>query len=402
MDQMAKQEYIPQVPYGTKDILPLDADKKRRMENELARLFSVWGYREVVTPTFEYHETLQAGSPEDADDSFFRFFDRNGKMLALRPDMTTPIARVAVMRMKEEPLPLRLFYLANVFRQEESQAGRQCEFYQAGVELLGAGGTAADAEVVALATEALMAAGLADFQICLGQVDFIGGIMAEAGLTPAAAQKVKRLLMDRDMVGLSELLDNSPVVSETSQLLQELPMLHGSLPMLQTVRSRVKNKTSQAAIDNLAEIYEWIRSYGLERFVTFDLGIVRDFEYYTGMVFEAYTAGLGYPICGGGRYDRMAGAFGSDRPATGFALGIERVLMAMERQGIDIQSPSKAVYVGWAEGGLPQAIEEARRLRLSGETADLALQPMSRQEAAQEGKKRGCPRLLYFAGADGQ
>ena len=179
---MAKQEYIPQVPYGTKDILPQDAARKRRVENELARLFLAWGYQEVVTPTFEYHETLKAGAPEESDDSSFRFFDRNGRMLALRPDMTTPIARVAVMRMKDDPLPFRLFYLANVFRQEESQAGRQCEFYQAGVELLGAGGIAADAEVVALAVEALLAAGLADFQICLGQVDFIGGII-QAGRT---------------------------------------------------------------------------------------------------------------------------------------------------------------------------------------------------------------------------
>ena len=393
---MAKQEYIPQVPYGTKDILPQDAARKRRVENELARLFLAWGYQEVVTPTFEYHETLKAGAPEESDDSSFRFFDRNGRMLALRPYMTTPIARVAVMRMKDDPLPFRLFYLANVFRQEESQAGRQCEFYQAGVELLGAGGIAADAEVVALAVEALLAAGLADFQICLGQVDFIGGIMTEAGLDAQTGQAVKRLLLERNLVGLAELLDECRIDDDIKQLLQQLPMLHGKLELLQQVRERVKNPISQAAIDNLADIYGLLQSYGIDRYVTFDLGIIRDFEYYTGMVFEAYTSGLGYPICGGGRYDRMAGSFGREQPATGFALGIERVLMALERQGLAVESAPQNIYVGWAAGKLTAAIAEVRRLRVQGAQSELALQAQSRLEAETECKRRNCKELLYL------
>ena len=393
---MSRQEFIPQVPYGTKDILPLDAARKRGMENELARLFLSWGYQEVVTPTFEYYETLRASAPETADDSTFRFFDRSGRMLALRPDMTTPIARVAVMRMRERPLPLRLFYLANVFRQEETQAGRQCEFYQAGVELLGAGGVAADAEVVALAVEALLAAGLSDFQVCLGQVDFISGIMAEAGLDAATAHKVKQALIERNMVGLGELLAESGIEPCNRDLLQQLPMLHGKMDMLRNVRQRVKNQISQAALDNLAEIYHLLEKYGIDRYVMFDLGIIRDFEYYTGMVFETYTTGLGYPICGGGRYDRMAGSFGREQPATGFALGIERILLALERQGLDATNPTQTVYVGWAGSNLPQAIAAVKRLREDGSTAELGLQEQSREEAEREGKNRGCSRILYI------
>jgi ATP phosphoribosyltransferase regulatory subunit len=393
---MAKPEYIPQVPYGTKDILPQDAARKRRVENDLARLFLVWGYQEVITPTFEYHETLKAGAPEESDDASFRFFDRSGRLLALRPDMTTPIARVAVMRMKESPLPLRLFYLANVFRQEESQAGRQCEFYQAGVELLGAGGIAADAEVVALAVESLLAGGLTEFQVCLGQVDFIGGIMAEAGLDAHTGQQVKMLLLERNMVGLAELLDECRIDPEIKQLLQQLPMLHGKLEMLQAVRSRVKNPISQAAIDNLADIYGLLQNYGIDRYVTFDLGIIRDFEYYTGMVFEAYTSGLGYPICGGGRYDRMAGSFGREQPATGFALGIERVLMALERQGMAVAPTPQSIFVGWAAGKLAEAIAEVRRLRAAGELVELALQSQTRQEVEIECQRHACKAYRYL------
>ena len=374
----------------------MDAARKRGMENELARLFLSWGYQEVVTPTFEYYETLRASAPETADDSTFRFFDRSGRMLALRPDMTTPIARVAVMRMRERPLPLRLFYLANVFRQEETQAGRQCEFYQAGVELLGAGGVAADAEVVALAVEALLAAGLSDFQVCLGQVDFISGIMAEAGLDAATAHKVKQALIERNMVGLGELLAESGIEPCNRDLLQQLPMLHGKMDMLRNVRQRVKNQISQAALDNLAEIYHLLEKYGIDRYVMFDLGIIRDFEYYTGMVFETYTTGLGYPICGGGRYDRMAGSFGREQPATGFALGIERILLALERQGLDATNPTQTVYVGWAGSNLPKAIAAVKRLREDGSTAELGLQEQSREEAEREGKNRGCSRVLYI------
>lgn len=393
---MTKQEYIPQVPYGTKDILPQDAARKRRVENDLAQLFLAWGYQEVITPTFEYHETLKAGASEESDDSSFRFFDRNGRMVALRPDMTTPIARVAVMRMKDHPLPLRLFYLANVFRQEESQAGRQCEFYQAGVELLGAGGVVADAEVVTLAVEALLAAGLPAFQVCLGQVDFIGGIMTEAGLDLQTGQTVKRLLLERNLVGLAELLDECRIDNEIKQLLQQLPMLHGKLEMLQAVRERVKNPISQAALDNLADIYGLLQNHGIDRYVTFDLGIIRDFDYYTGMVFEVYTTGLGYPICGGGRYDRMAGSFGREQPATGFALGIERVLMALERQGMAVEPVAQDVYVGWAAGKLAKAISEVRRLRATGEQVKLALQPQTREDAAAECSCHSCKELIYL------
>ena len=387
---MPRQEFIPQVPYGTKDILPTDAALKRTMENELVRLFLAWGYKEVITPTFEYHETLKAGAPDTADDSSFRFFDRNGRMLALRPDMTTPIARVAVMRMKEYPLPLRLFYLANVFRQEETQAGRQCEFYQAGVELLGAGGVAADAEVVTLAVESLLAAGLTDFQVCLGQVDFISGIMSEAGLDAPTGHKVKQALIERNMVGLAELLEECRMEPGIRQLLQQLPMLHGKKEMLQEIKGQVKNKSSQA------EIYDLLEHYGIDRYVMFDLGIIRDFDYYTGMVFETYTTGLGYPICGGGRYDRMAAAFGREQPATGFAMGIERVLMALERQGLDSSEPARSLYVGWAEGKLPQAIAEVSRLRAGGGRVELGLHGQTRTMAEEDCKLRGCNRCIYI------
>lgn len=395
---MSKSQFLPQIPYGTKDFLPRDARRKRAAENALAGLFARWGYEEVVTPTFEYLETLTVGVSGDLVQSLFKFFDKNNAILALRPDMTTPIARVAATRFRESVPPLRLFYLTNVFRQEQAQAGRQCEFYQAGVELLGAGGPAADAEVVALAVAALLEAGLTNFQIGLGQVQFINGVMAESGLTATEQQRVKQCMVSRDLVGLGEILAGSALSADAQRLIREIPLLHGGDKVVSEAYRLVGNDTSRAALDNLADIRRLLAGYGVERYVTFDLGLIRDFDYYTGMVFEGYTPGLGFPLCGGGRYDNMVAAFGVDCPATGFAMGIERILLALERQGIAPPEAVRDAYVAWGEGALAAAIAEADRLRHEGRTVEMSLEACSRSEAKAAQAAKGYARLMYFDG----
>ena len=384
---MSSKNFLPQVPYGTKDILPVEARRKRELENSLARLFDHWGYEEVITPTFEYIDTLVAGGTDSASSDTFKFFDRNGRTLALRTDMTTPIARVAAMRLKEEPLPLRLFYLANVFRQELAQTGRQCEFYQAGVEFFGAASPAADAEVVALAIESILKTGLTHFQVSLGQVDFISGIMTEGGLNADQRHKVKKALTERDLVSLEAVLDGTGI---------HIPLLQGKMELLDETRMRIASKVSRAALDNLAEIYELLVGYGVEKFVSFDLGMIRDFEYYTGMVFEAYTPGLGSPLCGGGRYDKLTAAFGVDHPATGFALGIERVLLAIERQKIVVQINPERIYIGWDAGKLPQAIQKAQNIRMAGGSVELAPEAGSGKKTKEESLRRSCQESIHF------
>lgn len=395
---MSKNEFVPQIPYGTRDFLPREARRKRAIENSLAGLFCRWGYDEVVTPTFEYLETLAVGAVTDMSRSMFKFFDRDNAILALRTDMTTPMARVAATRLCQDSQPLRLFYLTNVFRLEQAQAGRQCEFYQAGVELLGAGGPAADAEVVALAVEGLLEAGLENFQLGLGQVEFINGVMEQSGLSPRRQQEIKDMLVRRDLVGLGETLAGSGLDEAAQRLIREIPLLHGGPEVLEKAYAMVDSARSRAALDNLAAIGRLLCAYGVEGHVTFDLGLIRDFDYYTGMVFEGYTPGLGFPLCGGGRYDNMLAAFGQEGPATGFALGLERILLAQERQGIAVAEAGKDVYIGWSEGGLAPAVAEAGRLRRDGLTVELSPAPVSERQAQEGCKARGYSRLVYFAG----
>lgn len=393
---MNQKNFVPQIPYGTRDFLPREAKRKRVIEDLLGSLFALWGYDEVVTPTFEYLETLTVGINQDQANNMFKFLDKNNRILALRPDMTTPIARVAATRLKEYTLPQRIFYLTNVFRYEQAQAGRQCEFYQAGVELMGAAGPAADAEIVALAIASLREAGLTTFQISLGQVDFINGIMEESELAPEQRQRLKNCLVRRDLVGLEETLVGSGLSESVCQFVKGIPLLHGREEVLEQALGMVQNDTSRKALNNLAEIYQLLKSYGVGDMVYFDLGIIRDFDYYTGMVFEGYTPGLGFPLCGGGRYDNMVGSFGKGCPATGFAVGIERVMLALERQGITQLPAAKDVYVGWSEGELCQAIAQACELRRRQLVVEVAPSPQTQAEAEASRQLRGYAKLVYI------
>lgn len=393
---MTNNVFVPKIPYGTRDFLPREANRKRNIEAALAKLFASWGYDEVVTPTIEYLETLSVGNSVELQNNMFKFFDKNNRILALRPDMTTPIARVAATRLRESVPPLKLFYLTNIFRYEEAQAGRQCEFYQAGVELLGASQPSADAEVIAMAVESMIESGLNNFQISLGQVAFINGIMDECELSHELRQSVKNALVTRDLVGLGEMLESSSLSSASQKLLKQVPVLHGRQEMLRQAYNMVTTEVSRKALDNLREIYSILTSYGVEKYVYFDLGIIRDFDYYTGMVFEGYTPGLGFPLCGGGRYDKMVSSFGVDCPATGFALGIERILLAIDRQGIALSPDPKDIYIGWSEGRLPEAIAEAKRQRMAGRTVELSIAAQTKTDASASQIGKGYEKLIFL------
>lgn len=395
---MAKElqaEFVPRIPYGTKDFLPAEAAQKRRLEAELAALFAGWGYDEVVTPTFEYLETLETGGCGAAQSQVFKFFDQHNRLVALRHDMTTPIARVAATRLKEAEPPLKLFYLTNVFRQEEAQTGRQCEFYQGGIEVLGVSDSTADAEVIALAVESLRASGLESFQISLGQVDFINGLMDPTAAQGSLQARLKRAVAGRNLVELEECLNASTLSSGERAALQELPLLHGGSEVLSKAGKLTANPLCRQALDNLWEIYELLTHYQVAEYVNFDLGLTRDLEYYTGMVFEAYAPGLGFPVCGGGRYDRMVEAFGAECPATGFALGIERIMLALDRQKSLAAAAADDIYLGWASDCLAEALKTAAELRRTGKQVEVALRPQLKEDAAWTQREKGRRSLVY-------
>lgn len=393
---MVKNDITLEIPYGTRDFLPQEAAEKRAVETELMELFTAWGYDEIVTPAIEFLDTLTIGNGQRIEPYMFKFFDHHNRTLALRYEMTTPIARVVGSRMKEALLPIKISYISNVYRYEQAQAGRQCEFYQAGVEFMGSATHAADAEVLALATEGLRRGGLKDFQICLGQVEFINGLMRQFELSEAEQQTIKHLLEKHDLVGLRQTVAGLALPPGSKALLSQLPLLHGGGEVLDKARRMVVNEQSRRALDDLAALYGLLQAYGVASYVQFDLGVIRDFSYYTGMVFEAYTPGLGFPLCGGGRYDRMLSDFGYACPATGFALGIERLLLALEREGLSRPTIRKDVYLAYAPGREEAAIEAAQERRQRGEVVELSPWAQDEREAARFQRDKGYRSLLYI------
>jgi ATP phosphoribosyltransferase regulatory subunit len=389
------KENVLGIPYGTRDFLPAEAREKRGIESLIVRGFTRWGYDEIVTPAFEFLDTLTLGNGRSIEPYMFKFFDRQNRTVALRHEMTTPIARVVASRMKSAEMPLKLFYLSPVYRYEQAQTGRQCEFYQAGVEFMGSGSEAADAEIVALAVASMETAGLKNFQVCLGQVDYIQGLMRELHLDERTQEAVKGALEAHDLVGLRVLADQAGLAPKEKEILLDVPLLHGGTEVLEKARTMAANEQSLRALDNLQTINRLLEAYGAEKYVTFDLGIIRDFGYYTGMVFEAYTPGLGFPLCGGGRYDRMLSDFGSASPATGFALGIERIMLALERENLKQPAPQKDTYISYVAQKREEAIRLAGERRAAGEIVELSPSEESRDEAARRQKAKGYRELVY-------
>lgn len=380
-----------QVPYGTKDILPGEMKARRKVENAIIDVFNKWGYDEVKTPDFEYADTFgSAGTEFD-----FRLFDRQNNLLVLRNDMTAPIARLTATRLKGGEKVKRLCYLANLYRYEEIQAGRQCQFEQAGVEMMGASGPAADAEIIVLAAEALKAAGLAKFAIIVGNVDFINGLAEEAGFTAEQTQELKNCLRRHDAVAMQELANAmEDIRPEIKALFADFLFLQGGKELIERLQTVVSNAKCQAALKDLLKIYELLEAYGIADYVSLDLGLYRSFNYYTGMLFEIYLPELGYPIAGGGRYDHMLEDFGLHAPATGFALGVDRVMLALERNGSVSNKRSCDVLVAYVEGKLAEAIKRACSLRAEGRSVKLATEPMTIEAAAAAVKDYSCNSLV--------
>jgi ATP phosphoribosyltransferase regulatory subunit len=328
-----------EIPKGVRVYLPPQAALKREIETKLLSVFQRWGFQEIVTPSFEYYDVLALGMGEDFRDRTFKLTEQaTGRLLVLRSDMTPQIARVAATILKDYPKPLRFCYNSNVFRYVEPQVGRHREVYQAGVELIGLELPEADVEMIAIAVECLMAVGLTEFKIAVSQVEFLRGLLEHLRLPHEAERQVQAALHRKDSSALDILMEEFRLEQSARDMLLALPHLFGGEEVFPAASRLVNNQRSAQALTNLQTVYEMLKVYGLESFVLLDLSEIRGFDYYTGIVFEGFTTNLGYEICGGGRYDHLIGRFGEECSSTGFAIDIEKLQMALERQGA-LRSP---------------------------------------------------------------
>ncbi len=362
------------IPRGLNDLLPDEVLKRRFLENKISQIFRQWGYREIIIPTFEFYEMLAQGSGLIMKKEMIKFFDREGNIVVLRPEMTTSIARLASTKMKSEPKPLRLHYIGNVFRYD-NKVGNQKEFCQAGVELIGINNNKSDAEVIALAVECLKNSGLKNFFIDINHVNFFNGVMESIKVKEERKQEIKNTILNKDFVLLEKILSFEEIKDKEKEFILKIPTLRGGKEILIEAEKMVDNKLSLSALKEIEEVYNLLRDYGLEKYILIDLGIIRNYDYYTGIIFEGYTDYLGFPVCGGGRYDNLCSKFGENLPSTGFALGIERLATILEKEdanSLKIKMLDKyLVYYRNNKNNFPKAMMAAKRFREKGSIVEL-------------------------------
>ncbi len=352
-----------QLPAGVRDQTAEEVAARRRLESRLLEVFARWGYVEVATPTLEYLDTLVHGAGPGLGDRLLKLVDSGGEVLTLRPEMTVPLARFAATRLLPAGRhPLRLAYVATVFRGQERGSGRLREFTQAGVELIGEAGVQADVEVIALAAEALLTAGVDRPAISVGHAGFLRGILGT--LPDAAAGAARDLLYRKAFADLEGVIATGPVL----EALRLLPSLRGP-DALDRAQALATTAESRAALEALREVLDGVVAHAQPVRVEVNLGLIRDFEYYSGIVFEAHAPRGGMPLLGGGRYDDLMARFGHPAPATGFAVGLEeRVLDAVAEKA----RLRPAVAVRYAPGAYRTAVQIATRLRKVGLAAVIA------------------------------
>ena len=320
-----------EIPRGTRVLLPPMAAKKRRLEELLLTVFNRWGFQEVILPTFDYMDILTTGLGEAYTGRLFKFEERHtGRMLALRPDITTQIAKLAATSLQTQPRPLRFCYVNNIFRHNDSQTRNLQELHQAGVELIGLDSLEADAEMIAIAVECMQAVGLHDFRLAVSQPEFFRSILSEAGLRGEEREHIQMALQKKDTSTLELLVAQYAIAEPYRGVLTQLPLLFGKTEVLHQATNLVQSPASQAALESLARVYDILKTYGLEDRVLIDLSEIRGFDYYTGITFEGFTPYLGYRVCNGGRYDHLLGCYGPQDAATGFAIDLEALLEALE------------------------------------------------------------------------
>lgn len=384
-----------EVPRGLRDFLPEEVKNKRFIEDKARQLFQSFSYEEVITPTFEYLDVAQNGTSGKSLKELFLMIDRDGEIISLRPEVTASIARMAATHLQEKEGSCRLFYISNVFRQVEPKIAQYREFWQAGVELLGTDSRWADAEVISLAVKLMQELGLNDFKLSLNQIAICNSLLDEVSISQEEREKIRKLVERKDLVELSQVLEQMPIDEGLKETIHSLPLLHGGPEIIKKIPYIEKNQAAFLAMQELLDLYETTKVFGVQDHIVLDMGVLRGLDYYTGVVFEGYSADLGYGLLGGGRYDKLLKQFGYDCPATGFALGIDRLALLLD----GIKEESKKYLIAGQD--LKAMVSKADELRKNGFVVEMDLTFASKKDLEAKIKKLSNIELLYFDTKEG-
>lgn len=320
------------IPEGVKDYIGEEAALKERIQNTVKKIFRTNSYNLVETPTFEYLDVFTLGEGSFQHPSLYHLVSRQGELMALRSDMTRSIARVLGTQKTNDQLPQRFCYLSNSFRYPERYQGKLHEFTQAGVELIGNQSLEADAEVIKVAVKCLREIGVSDFTVHIGSGKFLEFILNDLGFKEEDTDEVFKAIEAKDAVKLKSILKVAQIESETLELLLELIQCSGQIALLRSVKAKMPSSRAKEALEEMEQLYELLEDYGVNECVTFDFSLMSYGKYYTGMMFQVFTLGVGSALVEGGRYDHLLCRFGKDLPAVGFGMHINLVMQRLLKQ----------------------------------------------------------------------
>lgn len=368
-------------PEGVRDIYNDECEKKLILQDELLKVQKQYGYHPIQTPTFEFFDTFGREIGTTPSKDLYKFFDREGNTLVLRPDITPSIARCAAMYFGEENMPIRLCYMGNTFLNNNSYQGRLKESTQLGAELLGDSTVDADAEIIAMVIDCLKKAGLKEFQLSVGHAEFFRGLTDAAGLNEEQEAELHDLISNKNYFGVTEFAEPLNLNDDLKALFGMLGNLYTGADELQTAKKyadaypRILN-----AIERLEELHQVLKIYGIDKYVSVELGIVSNYQYYTGIIFAGYTFGSGEPIVKGGRYDELLTYFGKESASIGFAIVIDQLMAALSRQKIEIPVQYQNELIIYGQEMRSEAVKKAMELRKCGSNVELMARDISKTE----------------------
>ena len=391
-------EKLLHTPEGVRDIYDNECKKKRKVLQKMHHVLSLYSYNDIETPTFEFFDIFNQDKGSAAANEMYKLFDRENNTLVLRPDMTPSIARCAAKYYDDEELPIRLCYQGNTFFNTPNHQGKLNEITQLGAELINDDSSAADAEVIATVIDCFLASGVKEFQIEIGEVDFFKGILKEANLDEKIGNEIRDYIHNKNFFGLESLIKELDLDEKIKKVLLSFDQLFGGCDMLEHAKSLVSNSLSIDAIERLEKVYKALSYSGYEKYVSFDFSLLSRYDYYTGVVFRGYTYGTGDAVVKGGRYNNLLKQYGKDAPAIGFAFYIDDLMMAINRQKIEVHIDNSDSIILYEIDKQETAIRMANSLRKSGRKIELIRKSKKKtvEDYAAYGKKNHFSGMFFL------
>jgi ATP phosphoribosyltransferase regulatory subunit len=384
-------------PEGVRDIYGKEYAGKLKLEELIHGKLKSFGYQDIQTPSFEFFDVFSREIGTTPSKELYKFFDKEGNTLVLRPDFTPSMARCAAKYFMEETFPIRFCYSGNTFTNISSLQGKLCEVTQMGAELIGDGSVEADAEMIAMLIGCLKNAGLLQFQVTIGQADYFRGLCEAAGLTKETELALRENVSGKNIFGVEDILKQQHIAEEYREAFLRITELFGSVEVLHRAEQLVSNERSLEAVERLKQLYELLTVYGAQQYVSFDFGMLSKYHYYTGVTFRAYTYGVGDAVAKGGRYDNLLKTFGKDAPAVGFVVVLDDLMTAMASQKLTVPVKENQALLVYEDAAFVKALARANTLRESGVCVELMRKDTGKEEKEYRelAKRRGC-KVEYF------